>query len=259
MRVVWRRFLGALALIPVGLAAAQNVDQQRTYVSPWRTPWKYEASDKWAGLDSQYAACNGKAQSPVDITHAQKAELPALQFEYHAGPISYVINNGATIRVNYYAPGSEDYLAVGDKRYELTQFHFHHPSEETIEGKPYDMVVHLMHQAEDGEVAGVAILVKIGKANPAVAKLWSNMPTTEGQQEVPDLQLSPAAFLPESLSYYTYTGSQTAPPCTEGVRWFILKTPIEMSKKQIKQFAKLFPHDVRPVQPLNGRVVQESN
>jgi carbonic anhydrase len=261
MREERLRFLSRMVLLwlPAGLAAAQSMDQQRTYVSPWRTPWKYEASDKWAELDAQYAACNGKAQSPVDIARPEKAALPPLQFEYHAGPINYVINNGATIRVNYYAPGSEDYLTVGDKRYELTQFHFHHPSEETIDGKPYDMVVHLMHQASDGEVAGVAVLVKIGKANPAITKLWSNMPNTEGQQEVPDLVLSPAAFLPEALSYYTYVGSQTAPPCTEGVRWFILKTPVEMSKKQIRQFAKLFPHDVRPVQPLNGRVVQESD
>jgi carbonic anhydrase len=258
MREVRPRFLSILALVPMGLAAAQNVDQQRTYSSPWRTPWKYEAADKWAELDSQYAACNGKAQSPVDISHPQKAALPPLEFQYHAGPINYVINNGATIRVNYYAPGSGDYLMVGEQRYELTQFHFHHPSEETVDGKPYDMVVHLMHQASDGEVAGVAVLVKIGKANPAIAKLWSNMPSTEGQQEVPDLELNPATFLPERLAYYTYVGSQTAPPCTEGVRWFILKTPVEMSKKQIKQFAKLFPHDARPVQPLNGRVVQES-
>jgi carbonic anhydrase len=260
MREVWGRLVrGILVLIPVGLAGAQSVDQERTYVSPWRTPWKYEASDKWAELDSQYAACSGKAQSPIDITHAEKAALPALQFDYHAGSINYVINNGATIRVNYYAPGSGDYLSVGDKRYELTQFHFHHPSEETIDGKPYDMVVHLMHQASDGEIAGVAILVKVGKANAAITKLWASMPSSEGQEEVPDLELNPAVFLPDRLSYYTYTGSQTAPPCTEGVRWFILKTPIEMSHKQIKRFGKLFPHDVRPVQPLNGRVVQESD
>lgn len=254
----------ALVLVPTALTAQsadqqRTVDQQRSYVSPWRTPWKYESSERWADLDSQYAACGGKAQSPIDITGAQKAALPALEFDYRAGPVNYVINNGATIRVNYYAPGSGDYLNFGEKRYELTQFHFHHPSEETIDGKPYDMVVHLMHQASDGEVAGVAILVKIGKANPTIAKLWSNMPSSEGQQEVPDLELNPAAFLPGHLSYYTYEGSQTAPPCTEGVRWFILKTPIEMSSKQVKTFAKLFRHDVRPVQPLNGRVVQESD
>jgi carbonic anhydrase len=244
--------------LPVGLSA-QSVDQQRTYASPWKTPWTYEQSDRWAELDPQYAACSGKAQSPVDISRAEKAALPALEFEYKAGAIKYVINNGHTVRVNYYAPGSDDFLVVGEKKYELTQFHFHHPSEETVDGKPYAMDLHLMHQASDGEVAAVAVPIKIGKANPFIAKLWSNMPTSEGQQEVPDLELDPTALLPEQRSYFTYMGSQTAPPCTEGVRWFVLKTPIEMSAKQIKTFAKIYPHDVRQVQPLNGRVIQESD
>jgi carbonic anhydrase len=260
MRSTRRKISGtALVLIPIGWAAAQSVDQQRTYVSPWRTSWTYDASEKWAELDPQYAACNGRAQSPIDISQTQKSALPPLQFDYHSAPVHYVINNGATIRVNFPAPGSGDYLIVGERRYQLTQFHFHHPSEETIKGKAYDMVVHLMHQADDGEVAGLAIMVKIGKANPAIAQLWSNMPSSEGQKEVPGLNLNPAAFLPGQLTYYTYTGSQTAPPCTEGVRWFILKTPIELSHPQIATFARLFPHDARPVQPLNGRVVQEND
>jgi carbonic anhydrase len=259
MRVVPVGVLGqaALALMPCVLLA-QNVDQQRTYASPWRIPWSYEASDHWADLDAQYAACKGQQQSPIDIGQTQKAQLGALEFDYRAGPINYVINNGHSIRVNYYSPGSGDFLVADGKRYELTQFHFHHPSEETINGKPYAMVVHLMHQASDGEIAAVAVLVKIGKANPMVAKLWSNMPAAEGQTEVPGVELDPTALLPENRSYYTYVGSQTAPPCTEGVRWFVLKTPIELSAKQIKTFAKLYPHDVRPTQPLNGRVVQES-
>lgn len=185
--------------------------------------------------------------------------MPPLQFDYHSAPVHYVTHNGAAIRVDYHEPGSGDYLTVGDKRYQLTQFHFHHPSEETLKGKAYDVVVHVMHRADDGEVAGVAIMVKVGKANPAIAQLWSNMPSSEGQKEASDLNLNPASLLPVHLSYYTYTGSQTAPPCTEGVRWFILKTPIELSHQQIETLAKLFPHDVRPVQPLNGRVVQESN
>jgi len=31
-----------------------------------------------------------------------------------------------------------------------------------------------------------------------------------------------------------------------------------MSRHQIDAFAKLYPHDVRSLQPLNGRIVQES-
>ena len=110
-------------------------------------------AEHWSELDPDYATCNtGKEQSPIDIRNAEKAELPALRFESKSGPLKYLINNGYTIRVNYHdAPGTGNLLIVGDKRYQLTQFHFHRPSEEYIHGKPYDMVAHLMHQASDGQ------------------------------------------------------------------------------------------------------------
>ena len=231
------------------------------YVSPWRTPWTYEGprgSDHWAELDSQYAACNGKEQSPIDIRDTQKADLPALRFEYKPALIPYVTNNGATIRVNYEAPGSGDFLIVGDTRYQLTQFHFHHPSEEYIHGKRFEMVLHLMHQSSDGKVAGVAVLLKAGRANSTIAKLWAHMPIAEGEVKVDGLEVNPLDLVPLKRGYYTYLGSQTAPPCNEGVTWFVLKTPLEVSAQQIEAFAKLYPHDVRALQPLNGRIVQET-
>ena len=171
-----------------------------------------------------------------------------------------MINNGYTIRVNYHdAPGSGNFLIVGDKRYQLTQFHFHRPSEEYIHGKPYDMVVHLMHQASDGKVAAVAVLLKAGSANATIQQLWDHMPKTEGkEEEIAGVEVNPAGLLPHGTAYYTYLGSLTAPPCTEGVTWFVLKSPVEISAEEIGAFAKLYPHDVRPVQPLHGRVVKET-
>ncbi len=155
----------------------------------------------WSDLDPDYAACNaGKEQSPIDIRNAQKAELPAIRFEYKSGPLKYLINNGHTIRVNYHdAPGSGNFLIVGDKRYQLTQFHFHRPSEEYIHGKPYDMVIHLMHQASDGKVAGVAVLLKAGSANATIQQIWEHMPKTEGkvailrEEGLPESTLIPPA------------------------------------------------------------------
>jgi carbonic anhydrase len=241
---------------------AQSTEPLHPYVSPWKTPWDYagpRGNDHWADLDPAYAACNGKEQSPIDIRTTQKATLPALRFEYHSGPLQYVINNAHTIRVNYYAPGSGDFLVVGDERYQLTQFHFHRPSEEYVRGKQYDMVLHLMHQTSDGKVAGVAVLLKAGAANRAVQEIWDHMPATEGQNLVSGLDLNPASMLPgNTAAYYMYQGSVTAPPCTEGVTWFVLKTPITVSPEQIGAFAKLYPNDVRPLQPLNGRIVKES-
>ena len=105
------------------------------------THWTYNGKDgpnKWAALDPAYSECKlGHHQSPIDIRHTEKADLPPIQFDYRASPLT-IIDNGHTVMVDY-APGS--FITVGDHRYQLTQFHFHHPSEEHINGKGFDMVV----------------------------------------------------------------------------------------------------------------------
>ena len=180
----------ALSIAPAGLlpaaAHAQEAQADHKYVSPWRTPWTYEGArgdDHWADLDPQYAACRGKEQSPIDIRETHKANLPALRFDYKSGPIPYVTNNGATIRVNYEAPGSGDFLIVGDARYQLTQFHFHRPSEETIYGKHFEMEVHLVHADATGHLAVVAILLKRGTDNPLIHELWNDLPPKKEEEE----------------------------------------------------------------------------
>jgi carbonic anhydrase len=228
----------------------------------WKTHWSYEGADgpeHWGDLDPAYAACqSGKEQSPIDIRNAKKAHLPDLRFEYKRGPL-HIINNGFTaVRVNY-AAGNGNYLIVGGTRYELRQFHFHRPSEEQIGGKPFDMVIHLMHKSSDGQMAGVAILVKAGRPNATVEKLWKYMPKTPGKEQlIAGVEVNPEGLLPRNIAYYKYMGSLTAPPCSEGVTWFVLNTPVEVTTEEIEAFARLYPHDVRPVQPLNGRVVEES-
>ena len=248
-------------LLAAGLLPAIATGQhEEHYQSPWRTPWTYEEADRWSELDPLYAACNtGKAQSPIDIRETEKADLPALRMEFENAPLRAVTNNGHTIRVNYPdAPGSGNVLMVGDKRYELMQFHFHHPSEEQINGKAYAMEVHFMYRAADGALAGVAVFIEEGAANGTMRKLWEHMPRVEGQTAVTGVLIDPADLAPRRLGYYRYTGSQTAPPCTEPVTWFVLKTPVEASAAQIEAFAELYPHNVRPIQPLNGRIVSES-
>ncbi len=254
--------LGAVLLLlgpgPPGTAADYSV-----YVSPWKTPWRYEGArgpEHWASLDADYALCgSGRAQSPIDIRDALPADLPQLHFAYRTEPVGYLINNGATIRVNYHdAPGTGSFLSLGSARYQLVQFHFHHPSEETIDGRRYDLVLHLIHQDADGAELAVAVLMKAGRENPALARLFRTLPQREGQIRAPGLQVDPADFLPRHLGYYTYRGSQTAPPCHEAVTWIVMKEPMEVSARQIAAFAVLFPHDVRPLQPLNGRAVRSS-
>ncbi len=255
------------ALAAAGAACGATIGRAQTtppepYRSPWRTPWTYEGARgaaHWSELDSAYAACNqGREQSPIDIHETRRADLPALQFKSRAGALTAVINNAHTIRVNY-RPGNGDSLVAGERSYELTQLHFHHPSEETVSGTAYPMETHLMYQAADGEVAGVAVFVKPGRANVTAGTILNHMPPTEGQTEVPGQQIDPGGLLPpDTRIYFSYEGSLTAPPCTEGVRWFVLKQPVELSSDQIAAFARLYPNNARPVQPRHGRVVRES-
>lgn len=249
----------------IGLLIAVPLLWPATVRAQWKTRWEYQGAKgpaHWGDLDPDYVVCKtGKEQSPIDIRNTEKAGLPALRFEYKSSPLKYLINNGHTIRVNYHdAPGTGNFLFVGDKRYQLTQFHFHRPSEECIRGKRYEMEVHFMHADSAGNVAGVTVFVKTGSANETIQRLWEHMPATESkEEEIAGAEINPAGLLPPNVSgYYMYLGSQTAPPCSENVTWIVMKTPLEISAEQINQFAKLYPHDIRPIQALNGRIVKES-
>jgi len=222
--------------------------------------WSYQGStgpSKWASLEHEYSTCGvGKTQSPIDIedSAAKKSDLPAITFDYKPSPLK-IVDNGHTVQVSY-APGSS--ITVAGKQYQLVQFHFHKPSEEKINGKPADMVVHLVHRDSDGKLAVVAVLLQAGAANSLIETLWSNVPKEkEKEQEVPGVQVNAANLLPASkAAYYTFTGSLTTPPCSEGVTWFVLKARTTISKDELASFGKLYPMNARPTQMLNGREVR---
>jgi len=224
--------------------------------------WTYSGETgpgHWAALQSEYSSCGlGKLQSPIDIRDSgiKKAALAQIAFGYKPSPLE-IIDNGHTVQVNY-APGS--YIAVDGKRYELVQFHFHKPSEEKINGKSADMVAHLVHKDADGKLAVVAILLKAGQSNKLVETLWKNLPhEKERETAVDGVQINAADLLPaKTAAYYTFTGSLTTPPCSEGVTWFVLKTPTSISNAEVSRFAKLYPMNARPTQPLNDREIRST-
>jgi carbonic anhydrase len=221
--------------------------------------WEYKGTDgpgNWGHLDSSYTACSeGHAQSPINITHVKTADLPPLTFNYRPTQLD-VINNGHSIQVNY-APGST--LTVGDKVYTLQQFHFHHPSEDHVNGHAYDMELHLVHADADKHLAVVAVFLKRGKENSFLKEVWRNMPMEEGKTvTIPGDMINIEEILPKGHKYFTFAGSLTTPPCSENVTWYVLTTPVEISAAQSEKFAKLYPADNRPVQPVNGRSVQVS-
>jgi len=218
--------------------------------------WSYEGKEgpqNWGQLDPAYATCaSGHAQSPIDIADAKLAELLPLEFQYNSATLN-IINNGHTIQVNY-APGSR--LTVGDKTYTLKQFHFHHPSEERINGRDFDLVAHLVHDDGSGHLAVVAVLFKQGKSNPLLDAVWRNIPPhMERAVDMPSVRINVTDLLPGDTSYYTYRGSLTTPPCSEGVTWYVLKNMSTLSADQVAAFAKLYPHNARPIQPRYDREI----
>ncbi len=220
--------------------------------------WGYKgdvAPAKWAQLSPEFAVCGtGKNQSPIDIQGSIKAKLPKVPFSYQSGG-NEIVNNGHTIQINY-VQGSQ--ITVDGDAFTLKQFHFHAPSENLIDGHSYPLEVHLVHLDAKSNITVVGMMFKEGKANLLLDKLWAQMPVKVGDKQTLSKSVNVSDLLPKDRSYYRFSGSLTTPPCSEGVRWLMLKKPMTASKAQIEQFAKLMGHpNNRPVQPLGARFVVE--
>ncbi|NPA87271.1 MAG: carbonic anhydrase family protein [Epsilonproteobacteria bacterium] len=218
--------------------------------------WSYSGKtgpEYWGDLKKEYIMCKiGKNQSPIDVSGAVSATLTPLNIYYDVKAKTF-LNNGHTVKAEM-KDGAK--LYIDGKEFKLLQFHFHTPSENTINGEYFPMEAHFVHSTKDGELAVVAVMFKIGKYNPALQKLVDNMPKKPGvKNNLCPANLKAKDLLPKSLEYYRFNGSLTTPPCSEGVRWFVLKQPVEVSEKQIKAFEKVMGKNNRPLQPINARVI----
>ena len=202
-------------------------------------------------LSSEYGLCGaGIHQSPIDIVNPTPAKLSAITFNYQSTSLN-IRNTGNTIEV-VYPEGS--WIEVDRTKYHLLQFHFHAPGEHTVAGNPSDMEMHLVHNSEDGTLAVIGVLIESGSINTSFTPLCQYLPSVPGESEqIKDVTLNAFDLLPSTKHTYRYTGSLTAPPYSEGVKWFVLTTPVEMSQSQIATFKAILYGNNRPVQPLNGR------
>ena len=218
--------------------------------------WGYEgeaAPQNWGKLDAKFGMCaSGKNQSPIDLKGFVEADLKPLKLDYKAG-VADIVNNGHTVQTNY-APGSS--LAVDGVAFELKQFHFHSPSENRVNGKQFPLEGHLVHADKDANLAVVAVMFQEGAANALLTRLWEKMPNKAGEKSALPTGLTVSQMLPKERNYYRFNGSLTTPPCSEGMRWFVMKTPATASKGQIQQFSKAVGvANNRPIQATNARAI----
>jgi carbonic anhydrase len=210
----------------------------------------------WGGLQPEFARCgSGARQSPIDIREGIAVDLEPVQFDYRASPFR-VIDNGHTVQVNV-EPGNA--IVARGERYELAQFHFHRPAEERIDGRGFDMGLHLVHKSADGRLAVVALLMNRGEAQPVVQAVWNNLPLEKHEEVRTRALLDLNHVLPSDRGYYTYMGSLTTPPCSEGVLWMVMRQPVPIAAEQIEIFARLYPMNARPIQSASGRMIKQSN
>lgn len=226
---------------------------------PRGTHWSYEGDSgpaNWSKINVDWAKCgNGNRQSPIDIRDGMKVELEQISFDYHPSSFN-VVDNGHTVQVGV---SGGNYITVQNRMFELQQFHFHRPSEERINGKAFEMVVHLVHRDAEGRQAVLALLLERGVPQATIQTVWNNLPLEKFETMHPSILLDPAEMLPARRDYYTYMGSMTEPPCSEGVLWLVMKQPVQASPAQMALFSRLYPLNARPIQPGNGRIIKESN
>lgn len=220
--------------------------------------WSYEGEtgpESWAKLDAAYSACGvGESQSPIDINAPRAADLTNVAFHYQRGRVS-LVNNGHTVQVNY-DPGN--YIELGGVRYEVKQFHHHTPSEHEIGGVSFPAELHIVHADSQGRLAVVALLLQSGPAdNAAIAPFIDNLPLEAGKVNDTGVEIDATRLLPTAQTTYRYSGSLTTPPCSEGVEWVVMTTPVELSAAQLDKLKSVFAANNRPVQPINGRQIVE--
>jgi len=241
-----------------------------------KVKWGYKGDigpARWAELNNDFRACAaGKQQSPVNIPGKLPERKHGLAFKYQAAPME-IVNDGTTaltignkqviiqdghgVQLNFSTGEPGEAIELNGKKYRLVEFHFHTPSETTQQKRSFPMEIHFVHQGKGGQLAVVGVFVKGGEANPELQKIIDHLPKDKGKTHtVPDERVNPANLIPKKRSYYSFDGSLTTPPCTEGVHWVVMSGMITASPSQIAALRKAMGGDnARPVQPLHDRTI----
>jgi carbonic anhydrase len=248
----------ALSVLLVMLMLSSACAPQQVESTP--PHWTYEGEEgpaHWGELDKTYASCGtGKSQSPIDVANPSEQDLANISFHYQPSEVN-ILNNGHTVQVNY-DPGS--YIELDNARYDVVQFHYHAPSEHTVDSESFPAELHIVHKNADGNLAVVGILLREGTENAAYQPFIGNLPNEKTDPKDAGVKINAMDMLPSVQTTFRYNGSLTTPPCTEGVNWLLMTTPVDLSMQQLTALDSLFEGgNNRPVQPINDRTLVEDN
>jgi carbonic anhydrase len=223
---------------------------------PDKVAWGYHAGngpDVWGRLSPDFALCaDGTRQSPVDLRDPSAERLPPIIFNYRPTALE-IGNTGRTVLAT---PSVENRIVIAGEKYSLLQFHYHAPSEHTVEGKSFDMEMHLVHRNEEGALAVIGVLIEKGNPLTAFDRIRAHLPHAPGENKrIDGVPVNIGDLLPRSKRSYRYEGSLTTPPCSESVKWIVMAAPVQLSETQIGAFANIVHKNNRPVQALNGREI----
>lgn len=217
--------------------------------------WSYDGKEgpsNWGKLSSEFSMCEtGSTQSPIDIEESLDANLKPLKF-LQKFPVKEILKTNHSVQLNF---RDGNIVAVDNTTFKLKQVNFHTPSEHTLKGKSYPLEAQFLHTDTKGGTTIVSVLFKEGKPNPALEKIVKQLPTESDKPATLKSRVLASEMMPSNQDYYRFSGSLTAPPCTEGVRWILIKTPITASNTQIEALSEITSQNNRPVQALNGRLI----
>ncbi|MEA5576245.1 carbonic anhydrase family protein [Anabaena sp. UHCC 0451] len=245
-----------LLVIATFLIALMAIFSTQVIAEENKPHWSYGGAanpTQWGEISPNFALCElGKNQSPININNAVEGTPIKIQFNYQPTPL-LVVNNGHTVQVNYKSGST---IKLNAEEYELIQFHFHTPSEHTINNKASALEMHLVHRNAQNQLAVVGVMINKGANNPFIAQIWQHIPTLGKNNAVQNSTINAANLLPKNKDFFSYNGSLTTPPCSENVKWNVLIEPIQVAEKQIEAFQSLYQVNARPVQPVNARIVE---
>lgn len=252
-------FIGGVAIL-LWAANAQAWQVRVSDMTASVPEWSYsgeQGPSHWAEINASYARCaSGRLQSPVPIETSAALFQPCtpLRFRYRSSSL-HLVNDGNVLRLGY---DRGSYLVVDGLSYELVELRFHIPGEHAIDGRIADGEIELIHGNNRGDIAIVSVPLAAGnRVNQTLRRILENAPFAAGKTAYGrNIGVNAVFLLPSRRSYFRYEGSMTRPPCQEGVRRYVMETPLEIAASDLARLAQITDANARPLQPLGSRRVE---